>query len=37
MRTDARKYPQQGKLAPNWKGPFRIIENLQMELTNWKR
>ena len=29
MRTDARKDPQQGKLAPNWEGPFRIIENIQ--------
>jgi len=31
MRTDARKDPQQGKLAPNWEGPFRIIEDLQNE------
>jgi len=29
MRTDARKDPAQGKLAPNWEGPFRVIENLK--------
>ena len=29
MRTDARKDPQQGKLASNWEGPFRILENLK--------
>jgi len=29
MRTDARKDPQQGKLASNWEGPFRISENLK--------
>jgi len=31
MRTDARKDPTQGKLARNWEGMFRIIENLQNE------
>jgi len=25
MRTDARKDPTQGKLAPNLEGPFRIV------------
>jgi len=29
MGTDARKDPTQGKLAPNWEGQFRIVENLQ--------
>ena len=29
MRTDARKDPTPGKLAPNWEGPFRVIENLK--------
>ena len=29
MRIDARKDPQQGKLASNWEGPFRILENLK--------
>jgi len=29
MRTDARKDPRHGKLASNWEGPFRILENLQ--------
>jgi len=29
MRTDARKDPAQGKLAPNWEGPFKVIENLK--------
>jgi len=33
MRTDARKDPQQGKLAPNWEGRFKIMENLQNGLT----
>ena len=29
MRTNARKDPQQGKLASNWEGPFRVLENLK--------
>ena len=29
MRTDARKDPRHGKLASNWEGPFRVLENLQ--------
>ena len=29
MRIDARKDPQQGKLASNWEGPFRVLENLK--------
>ena len=29
MQIDARKDPRHGKLASNWKGPFRILENLQ--------
>ena len=29
MQTDVRKDPQQGKLASNWEGPFRISENLK--------
>jgi len=29
MRAEARKDPTQGKLAPNWEGPFRITKNLQ--------
>ena len=29
MRNDAIKDPTQGKLAPNWEGPFRIVENLK--------
>jgi len=29
MQTDARKDPQQGKLASNWEGPFRILEDLK--------
>jgi len=28
MRIEARKDPTQGKFAPNWEGPFRVIENL---------
>jgi len=31
MRTDARKDPTHGKLAPNWEGLFRIVENIQNE------
>jgi len=29
MRTKARKVSTQGKLAPNWECPFKIVENLQ--------
>jgi len=29
MRTDVRKDPQQGQLAPNLEGLFKIMENLQ--------
>jgi len=28
MRIKARKDSTQGKLAPNWEGSFRIVENL---------
>ena len=28
IRTDARKDLRHGKLASNWEGPFRIMENL---------
>jgi len=27
--NEARKKPTQGKLAPNWEGPFRVTESLQ--------
>ena len=29
MRTDARKDSRHGKLASNWEGSFRVLENLQ--------
>jgi len=29
MRTDAQNDPQQRKLASNWEGPFRVLENLK--------